>query len=219
MTTLQALIQNDLKPLKVQDTLATVQDFFQEVSFSHFPVLDERVFIGSIAADDVDNFDYNKSLSDYKYALEGFFARSNMVWLDLLEVFAKNNTNLVPVLNESNEYLGYFNALDVVEMMNETPFLKAKGNVIVVAKPQSEINMSQIVQIVESSGTAVFGAFISDADAQNTHVTIKMGDANLNEIIQTFRRFDYQLISSHQDDQYVDELKNNAAYLDKYLSF
>ena len=57
---------------------------------------------------------------DYKYALEGFFARDTMIWLDVLEVFAKNHTNIVPVLNQENAYLGYYELEDIVKFFHET---------------------------------------------------------------------------------------------------
>jgi hypothetical protein len=77
MTEITDYITNDYKALDSQETIAHVQDFFMDVPFSHFSVLNEGIYIGSIAADDVDTFDSDKNISDYKYALEGFFARSN----------------------------------------------------------------------------------------------------------------------------------------------
>ena len=57
-----------------------------------------------------------------------------MIWLDVLEVFAKNQSNLVPVLNENNTYLGYYEIRDIMKFFHETPFLKESGGIIVVKK-------------------------------------------------------------------------------------
>ena len=71
-------INNDFKAIDSLDAIETVKDFFAEIHFSHFPVVEEGIYIGSIASDDVDAFDSDKKIIDYRYALGGFFARSSM---------------------------------------------------------------------------------------------------------------------------------------------
>jgi hypothetical protein len=189
-----------------------------DVPFSHFSVLNEGIYIGSIAADDVDTFDSDKNISDYKYALEGFFARNSMIWLDVLEVFAKNHSNVVPVLNEENAYLGYYELEDIVKFFHETPFLREQGGIIVIKKSIQEYSMSQITQIVESNNGKLLGLFVSEADVENVQITIKIAIGAMNDIIQTFRRYNYEIVSEHQEDNYLNSLKERSEYLDKYLS-
>jgi Mg/Co/Ni transporter MgtE len=218
MTEITDYITNDYKALDSQETIADVQDFFMDVPFSHFSVLNEGVYIGSIAADDIDTFDSDKKIADYKYALEGFFARNNMIWLDVLEVFAKNHTNVVPVLNEENAYLGYYELEDIVKFFHETPFLREQGGIIVIKKSMQDYSMSQIAQIVESNNGKLLGLFVSEADAENVQITIKIALGAMNDIIQTFRRYNYEIVSEHHEDNYLNNLKERSEYLDKYLS-
>ena len=218
MTEITDYITNDYKALDSQETIADVQDFFMDVPFSHFSVLNEGVYIGSIAADDIDTFDSDKKIADYKYALEGFFARNNMIWLDVLEVFAKNHTNVVPVLNEENAYLGYYELEDIVKFFHETPFLREQGGIIVIKKSMQDYSMSQIAQIVESNNGKLLGLFVSEADVENVQITIKIALGAMNDIIQTFRRYNYEIVSEHHEDNYLNNLKERSEYLDKYLS-
>jgi Mg/Co/Ni transporter MgtE len=37
------------------------------------------------------------------------------LWLDVLEVFAKNQTNIVPVLDSANQYIGYYELEDIIK--------------------------------------------------------------------------------------------------------
>lgn len=218
MTEINDYITNDYKALDSQETIADVQDFFIDVPFSHFSVLNEGVYIGSIAADDVETFDTDKKVADYKYALEGFFARKNMIWLDVLEVFAKNHTNIVPVLDEENAYVGYYELEDIVKFFHETPFLKEQGGIIVVKKSILDYSMSQITQIVESNNGKLLGLFVSEADAETIQVMIKIALGSMNDIIQTFRRYNYEIVSEHHEDNYLNSLKERSDYLDKYLN-
>lgn len=218
MTEILNYITNDFRAIDSQETIASVQDFFADLNFSHFPVLENGIFIGSIASDDVETFDTDKHAIDYKYTLERFFARKSMIWLDVLEVFAKNHTNVIPVLDENNTYIGYYEMEDIMKFFQETPFLKEQGGIIIVQKGLLDYSMGQVTQIVESNNGKILGCFISEADLDNVQITIKIGVGAMNEIIQTFRRYGYEIISEHQEDAYINSLKERSDYLDKYLN-
>ena len=218
MTEITDYINNDIKAIAIDESIETVQDFFAELSFSHFPVLEEGTYLGSIALDDVETFDADKNVSDYRYTLEGFYARTNMIWLDVLEVFARNHTSVVPVLDDNNKYIGYYDITDIVKFFHETPFLKEMGGIIIVEKNSNEYSMSQIAQIVESNNGKLLGLFISNIENDNVQVTVKITLGAMNEIIQTFRRYNYEIISEHQEDNYLNSLKERSDYLDRYLN-
>jgi hypothetical protein len=48
---------------------------------------------------------------DYKYLAS--FSQEQIQWLEVLEVFCKNHTNLIPVLIENN-YIGYYEIDDIM---------------------------------------------------------------------------------------------------------
>ena len=218
MRTLSEYINNDFKPIDIKETIEVVQDFFIEIAYSHFPVLENDIFIGCIAAEDVDTFEIQKKLSDYRYTVEGFFVRASMSWLDVLEVFARNNSNIVPILDDTNKYIGYYEITDVVKFLNGTPFLKEVGGIIIVEKNSNEYSMSQITQIVESNNGKLLGLFISEATNDKIQITIKITLGSMNEIIQSFRRYNYEIVSEHNEDNYLNILKERSEYLDKYLN-
>jgi predicted transcriptional regulator len=218
MTEITNYITNDFKAIDSQESIAVVQEFFDELTFSHFPVVEEEIYIGSIASEDIESFDSFKKVTDYRYSLEGFFARKTMIWLDVLEVFAKNNTNLVPVLDEKNKYVGYYEIGDIMKFFHETPFLQESGGIIVVKKRILDYSMSEITQIIESNNGKILGLFVSETDIENIQITIKINLGAINEIIQSFRRYNYEIISEHFEDNYINTLKERSDYLDKYLN-
>jgi CBS domain-containing protein len=218
MTEISNYITNDYKAIDSKETIAAVQDFFNELPFSHFPVVEEGIYIGSIASDDIETFDSIKKVFDYRYSLEGFFAREKMIWLDVLEVFAKNHSNLVPVLDEKNKYLGYYEINDILNFFHETPFLQESGAILVVRKKTLDYSIGEITQIIESNNGKILGIFVSESDIENTSVTIKINLGIMNDIIQSFRRYNYEIVSEHYEDIYINTLKERSDYLDKYLN-
>lgn len=200
------------------NSIKEVEEFSKKVPFLHFPILEGSVFIGCISKNDLETFDQDKTITNYRYSLEVFFARSTMIWLDVLEVFAKNQTNIVPVLNETNQYIGYYEITEIIKLFNETTFLKEPGGIIIVEKGVLEFSMSEAVQIVESNNGKVLGILVSEATADTIQATIKIALGGMNEILQTFRRYNYTIISEHQEDTYLNSLKERSDYLDKYLN-
>lgn len=211
-------INNQYKALQVSATVADASDLFLDLDYSHFPILEQNVFLGSIAKEDADIFLSTDSIDVHKYNLTRFFVRNDMNWFDVLEEFSKNHTNLLPVLDDKNNYLGFYELDDVLHFFNETTFVKEDGGTIVIEKETADFTFSQICQIVESNDAKLLGVFISNKSGTKTEITLKISQSNFNEIIQTFRRYNYTILSEHQEDAYLADLKDRSDYLNKYLN-
>lgn len=218
MTEISEFLSNSVKPLRTTDSVAGAQDLFAEYPFSHFPVLEDGVYIGSARAEDTEQMDIEKKLADVRYTFDRFFVRDTTIWLDVLEAFAKNDTNIMPVLDAENKYIGFYEMTDIIKFFHETPFLKEDGGVLVVEKGITDYSMSQVAQIVESNNGRLLGCFISESLGDKVQITVKISLGGLSEIIQTFRRYNYDIISEHQEDAYLNTLKDRSDYLDKYLN-
>jgi Mg/Co/Ni transporter MgtE len=218
MNSIDSYINNEIKPIKHTDFVAKAQDVFIDFPYSHFPVTEDGVYIGCVSKDAVEFLNADAKVNDNRFNFERFFVRSNMIWLDVLEVFAKNEANLLPVLDDKNNYLGYYELEDVIRFLHETPFLKEEGGIIIVEKEVDKFSMSQVAQIVESNNAKILGLFISNIVNGKVEITVKISQSGLNDIIQTFRRYEYEIISEHQEDSYLNSLKERSDYLDKYLN-
>lgn len=210
-------IHSHLQPFDVTESVANLQDFFLTNGFSHFPITQDGIYIGSVSGDDVETFETTHKIGDYKYALEGFFVRERTNWLHVLEKFAQNQTDVLPVLSQDNLYLGYYKLSDIVHIFSETSFLRESGGIIIVEKNTMQYSASEIAQIVESNGQKLLGIFVSEIDT-SVRVYIKVNTENLNEILQSFRRYEYEIISEHYEDIYMKSLKERLDYIDKYLN-
>ena len=218
MNSLNTYINTEIKPLQHSAPISDALDLFEEVAYSHFPVTEDGVFIGCVSKESVEFLNASAQLNENRFHFERFFVRSTMIWLDVLEVFAKNETNLLPVLDEKNNYIGYYELEDVIHFLHETPFIKEDGSILVVAKEINTFSMSQVAQIVESNQSKILGLFISNVAENKVEITIKLSQCSLNDIIQTFRRYAYEIISEHLEDSYLNGLRERSDYLDKYLN-
>ncbi|SFB68822.1 hypothetical protein SAMN04487907_10167 [Zunongwangia mangrovi] len=215
---MEEYVLNDVAIRHFSDKIGDLQNDFNQLTYSHLPVENNGIYMGCISENDIRCFDAEKSIEDYQYALEGFFVRNADYWLDILESFAQNNSNILPVLDGENEYLGYVELNEIMGIFNETPFLNEAGNIIVVEKGFKDYSLSEISQIVESSNVHVLGLFVSKIENDLAQITIKINPTGLNEVIQSLRRYGYNIISQHQEDAFNKNLRDRSKYLDKYLN-
>ncbi|MBV1925188.1 MAG: acetoin utilization protein acuB [Dokdonia sp.] len=216
--TITDFIINDIRPIQVTENIGEVQAIFSQTTYSHIPIAEGENYLGSLAENDTHCFDANCAISDYRHAFEHFFVRYNTNWLDILEAFAQNSTNIMPVLDEKNEYIGYYELADVMNFFNNTPFIAEPGSVVIIEKGILDYSFSEVSQIVESNDGTILGAFISKMENDLVQISVKIGRSNFNDILAAFRRYSYNVISSHQEDTYIRDLRERSKYLDKYLN-
>jgi hypothetical protein len=214
---IEAFILNDIEICNLDNKIRDLQIIFNELSYSHLPVEKDGIYLGCISDTDIRCLDGEKTLADYQYILDGFFAREDDHWLETLQTFALNQTNILPVLSFENKYLGYLELHDIISSFNDTPFLNEPGGILVLEKGAREYSFSEVGQIVESHNAALLGVFVSSKENELTQITLKLSTTGLNEILQTFRRYGYTIVSDHQEDSFRENLKERSDYLDKYL--
>jgi predicted transcriptional regulator len=215
---LSEYIINDVKPLAVTDNIGEAQDVFNQLTYSHIPIHKDGIYIGCLSETDAHCFDSEKPITEYLYTLEGFYVRKSTIWLDVLEAFAEKDTNIMPVLSKDNAYLGYYELHDIISLFNLTPFFSEPGGILIVEKSYNDYSFSEACQIVESNNGKLLGAFVSKIENDMVQLTLKIGNTGLNEIIQTYRRYGYNIVSGHEEDAFLQNLKERSDYLNKYLN-
>jgi hypothetical protein len=60
--------------------------------------------------------------------------------------------------------------------------------------------------------------YLNYLSKDTVEITVKVEHQNINEILQTFRRYDYQIVSEHPEDFFAEDLKEHSDYLNKYLN-
>lgn len=215
---IQTHLISDLPVFETETSVKKVIRFFKGTTFSHVAIKEGDEFRGMLSEYDLQTFEKKSKIGDYKYNLEAFFVRNEANWLDVIETFARNEANLLPVLDDQNKAIGYYELTDIVGAFIDTPFFTEPGGILVVAKGVNDYSLSEIVQIVESNNTKIIGAFITDMRNDVIEVTLKISASNTNEVVQTFRRYNYNILSGNNDDQFLEDLRQRSEYLDKYLN-
>ncbi|WP_010180485.1 CBS domain-containing protein [Aquimarina agarilytica] len=212
-------ILNDIPPLTPDSRIEFAQLLFNELTFSHLPVVEGNQYLGSLSENDVRSFEKDKLIGDFSIDYEGFFVKEGVNELEVMETLGKYDTNVMPVLSQDKGmYLGYVELQEVISVYGDMPFLSEYGNVIVVQKGINDHSFSEICQIVESNNTKVLAVYVSNMERDVVQTTVKTSDGDMNGLLQTFRRYGYEIISDHYDDVFLKNLQERSRYLDKYLN-
>jgi len=211
-------ILNDFNPLTLQSSVKEALELFKTYPITHIPITENNAYIGCISQSDILTIDNQDGLlKEQQDFLDHFQVHSEESIIELLNIFANNDTNILPAIIKQ-EYIGYFELNDILDVFSQSPFLNSDGFILILQKNNKEYSMSEIAQIVESNNGTLLGSYISNNIGDKTELTLKISSQEINEIIQSFRRYNYTIITEHLDDFYLEELKNRSDYLQKYLN-
>ncbi len=212
-------ISNDKITVSNQKTVSEIIEQYAEISYSHLPVVHKGILIGNIDKEDLLSIDNpDQKLINLEYLYEFFFAKKTDTLLELFSKYALNNSTILPVVDDNNSYLGYLDFNDLLGCFADTHFLSAEGSILLIEKNNKDISMSEICQIVESNNNSVLGMFVYHQDQETTSVLLKTKSIQINEIIQSFRRYEYEILNDLTEDTYLDSLKKRSEYFIKYLN-
>lgn len=211
-------ITTDFESFTPQTSVSFAIDFLNKNHFSHFAVTNTTMFMGMVAKEKLLAIeDKQQKMEDIAYLFQHFYIESPLNILDYLSLFATNRTNVIPVINHQT-YVGYITLHHILHQNNDLPILTEKGFTLVVEKEAFEYSFSEVSQIVENNSGKIMGCFLLEVSDAQAKLLVKFKAPNVNEIIQTFRRYDYQIVSKHSEDYHLEYLEENSEYLEKYLN-
>ena len=215
---LKEYILNEISGMTLESSVKKAKKICKGFPVSHIPVVDDIHLVGCISESDIQTFENNElPLGELMDLLDFFYVNDDISLLELIKQFADHDSNIIPVLDNNKQYLGYFDLADILDLFSEHPFLYEYGTILVVEKSHKDYSFSEVSQIIESNNGKILGQYISEDDGSTTQITLKIVSEEINEIIQTFRRYNYNVISNHKDDDYLQDLRDRSDYLQKYL--
>lgn len=211
-------IQNDFNALTLKNTVNEALTLCKNYPISHIPIVNNHMYLGSISQTDLLTIENTESLlADLSDIFDHFHSSAQENILELIQLFADNDTNTIPVI-ENNIYKGYIELSDVLDIFSQSPFICSEGFVLIIEKNKKEYTFSEVSQIVEANNGKLLGCYVSNQKGDKIELTLKISSQEINEIIQSFRRYNYTIITEHQDDIYLEELKDRSEYLQKFLN-
>ena len=219
MTSTENYIIKDLKPLNLNDSVEKAMSLFDQTEFSHLGVVRKNKYEGTLVYEQLEQSpNGDVKIEKIRSLLHPIYPTEKMNWFEVLQIFATNNCNALPVVDKDKTYLGYFELNDFLSIFKSTPFLHENGYILTIAKDIKDYSFSEITQIVETNNATLLGAFVSKVENGQSEIVLKLSFHDINNTIQTFRRYGYRILNEFKEDKYIDYLNERSAYLEKYLN-
>lgn len=214
------LLRTDLKPVTLEDTVATVLEVMDEYKVLHLPVVSTDQYLGLISEDILlDAASDELLIQEFSNVLPRAFVGADKHLFDAINLFNEFGVSLLPVLDEDEHYMGYVHPQDIVTMMGGMLSSKIPGAILVLEVNQSDYQMSQIAQIVEGNDAKILACYItSTSNSPVLEITLRINRKDLTPILQTFQRYDYAIKETYHESVHELDLKDRYENFMKYLN-
>ena len=87
-----------------------------------------------------------------------------------------------------------------------------------IRKNKADFLLTELTQLLEASSVEITSLHLERQHEEWIEIMLTIDAQDLKHLLPTLRRFGYEVMSKHKEDDMEDKLQEHALYLDKYLS-
>lgn len=215
----QELISNILPQLQLTDTVSKALQLMSDFKITHLPVVSEDKYLGLISEDNLaDEEDKKSPIETFQNDFILASVASNKHFLNAVNVSNHYQTNVIPVVNESNEFMGTIGGQQLLLALGNFSGAYETGAVIVLEMERSRFSISEISRIVESDGAVILHLNITiKPDDSLMTVTLHLNKKEISVLIAAFERYEYTISYYSGEELFENEIDLNYRNLMNYL--
>ena len=195
-----------------------VLNLIDELRVNDLPVVENGLFLGLANESDFLNAEVYQGEIQAELDLLNVSVLPDSHVLDVLKVVSENDVTVIPVVDEGNNYLGSITSADLLDHLAEMLGVMREGGIIVLQVFERDHSIQQIARIIEENNAKILSLSVVAVSEGNLEIHIKIDLPDLNPILQSLERFNYNVLSKFQASQYDDELKDRYNELMRYLN-
>ncbi len=213
------LINNNIPRLKPQDSVAKALQLVSDFKLTHLPVVSDNKFLGLISEDDLLDVEEPKSVIE---KLQESFIQAAVLdtahFLIAVNCSIQFDTNVVPVINAENDFLGVISTSDLLKALGNFSGANEIGGIIVMEMERSQFAISEISRIVESNDCTILHLnTIVHPETGMLTVTIHINKREIATVVSTFERYDYHISYYFGIQHFENEIESNYRNFMHYL--
>jgi CBS domain-containing protein len=217
----QELINQKIPPLKLTDTTQKAVRWMEEFKVSQLPVVEDGKFLGMLSEELVYDLDsYFGNVEQARLIHQTVHVSKTQHFYDVLRIAAQHSASMVPVLDESEKYVGVINLGDPATILSKLTGSHNPGGIIEISMSEKDYSLAEIARLIESNDTKILSAFIhsDEVNKENLRLTLKLNKIDLGRTIATLERFGYQISAQWHETDLADTDQERLGMLLKYLN-
>lgn len=213
------LVSEIVSPVKTSDTGEEVLTMMNLFHVRHLPIVNNEELLGVISEDDILSQDLDAAIGSYSLSMRRPFADMHTNIMEIMNVMAEYNLTSVPVVDSHNVYKGMVLQEDILLYFSRSATFHQPGSVIIIEMNRQDYSMVEISQIIEMEKASIIGLFIYEhANPNSIRLILKINTTNLEYILATLERYNYNVEASFSEDNFNDSLQDRYDSLMKYLN-
>ncbi|WP_439880502.1 CBS domain-containing protein [Pontibacter sp. MBLB2868] len=216
----EELINQMIPPLKLYDTVEKALRWMDEFRVNELPVVSNRKYMGLATEQTlIELLDRAQPLKELELEYKDVHVQGQQHFYDVMEAAIKNKIQVVPVLDEEQDYIGIITINDTLAAFGQMSALQGQGSILVLSMPERDYSLSQISRLIEEEGTKILSAYVSpdELDPFKIKLTLKLNTTDMSRIIATLERFEYRITAQFNDGTEQDIGRDRLDMLFKYL--
>jgi CBS domain-containing protein len=216
----EGLISPLIPKLQPTDSGSTALHLMDELHVTALPLVQDDQYMGLIQESDLLDWDMpetpigSASFHSYRPMVGG-----NVHPYEALRISHQQNLDIVPVVNDANNYIGSITRDDLLKFFAESSGLAVPGGIIVLHMEPLEYSLAEIARICENEDVTVSstqcGAVGPDGKMD---VMLKTNRTDLGGLVASFERHEYEVANVFGAEDGAEDLKIRYDHLMNYLN-
>lgn len=212
------LIDKKIIPINPNDTIDHIEQSMELHQVYHLPYVTGNKLIGIISEEKL--HDNKASRNPIELAIESVQAINHQEYFfEIWTKMAANHLTCMPVIDDQNQYLGSITQQSLVEFYTASFGYSEPGSIILIAVKKSNYSLSKIAHIVEEEHCVIMSSFLTEKkDTEEILLTIKVNCIEVEAILNSFHRFDIEVVAVFSEKEYSEVIKERYHGLMNYLN-
>jgi acetoin utilization protein AcuB len=214
------LINEDIPPLKIEDSAERALHWMEEFHVSHLAVVKGKQFMGMISENDLYDLDEpDAPIGTHKLTLIKPVIHADQHVYDVLRLMAELSLDVIAVTDEDGNFVGSVTLPRLAEKLSSLAAVREPGGILVLEVNNVDYSLAQISQIIEGNDAKILSCYVSALpDSNKVEVTLKINKEDLSRILQTFNRYNYVVRATFHQSSYAEDMQERYDEFMNYIN-
>lgn len=215
----QEILNTEIAPLKVTDTVALALMKLDLLHTTKFPVIDEKRLVGMIALETLIEVDNEEVLIAQLPLDEVVYLPMNQHLFEATRMMLKHELFILPVTDLEMNFLGVIKKREVLEALSGVFNLEAFGSVLIIEMMPFDFTLSEVIRIIETEDAKILGVAVQQPnDSSNFYrVSVKLNIEDSSAVTSALQRYGYVVTSQLSSESMSKDFSDRADELIRYL--
>lgn len=210
-------LSNDFPTFSLDENAAEAYLIARELQYSHIFIVENERYLGALSIYFIEESQGDDTLKSQQLNIERYAILENESLLNVIPLFNQFLCNVIPVINDNENYLGYLSTDDFFNELSKSALFGEDGVTLIIQHNNLHYSLAEVTRIVESNNAKVYGCYVSEIFNDYVHITLKISEHNLGFIRDDFNRYGYEIVHLFYHDQSQELLKERFNFVQKYL--